>query len=132
MTKTCPKCNQPNIAEAMFCQNCSSPLSSGPTIGAQQAVGQPPPAGGTGQKATIALVLAIVALICCGPFAGIPAAIVGWMELDAITKGQSPEGGKWMAQVGLWGGVASSLLHIGGYIIWILLSMMAASNPYYY
>lgn len=95
--------------------------------------GQRPSAPGTGQKATIALILAIVALICCGPFAGIPAAIVGWMELDAIKKGQSPEGGKWMAQVGIWGGIASSLLYIVGYVVWVLLSMMAAaSSPYDY
>ncbi|MCZ2391271.1 MAG: DUF4190 domain-containing protein [Acidobacteria bacterium] len=116
----------------MFCLNCAAPLSGPPAGAAPPVIGQPTAAAGTGQKATIALVLAIAALVCCGPFAGIPAAIVGWMELDAINKGTSPAGGKWMAQVGLWGGIITSVLHIIGYIIWILLSMMAASNPYAY
>ena len=86
--------------------------------------------GGAGQKAIIALVLAIVALLCCGPFTGIPAAIVGWMELNSIKTGQSSPAGKWMAMVGLWGGIAISILASIGYILLILLQLM--SGPRYY
>lgn len=78
----------------------------------------------------IALVLAIVALFCCGPFAGIPAAVVGWMELGAISRGESPVAGKWMAQAGLWGGVASTIIHIVFYLFYLVFMMLAASNPY--
>ena len=79
------------------------------------------------------LILAIVALICCGPFTGIPAAILGWMELDAIKTGRSPADNKWMAQVGLWGGIVSALIHIGVYVLYVMLGMLSAmSNPYYY
>lgn len=87
---------------------------------------------GSGTKAIVALVLAVVALFCCGPFAGIPAAVVGWMELNAIKSGQSPPSGKWMAMVGLWVGIGSAVLHGILYIIYIIFWMLAASNPYYY
>ncbi|CAN5570955.1 hypothetical protein BH10ACI3_BH10ACI3_08500 [soil metagenome] len=144
MTRQCPKCNQLNLPEAAFCHNCASPLTPAPTFGAQQqqqswpkpgapVVAQgPPTADGPSQRAIIALVLAIAALLCCGPLTGIPAAIVGWMELDAIKKGQSSAAGKWMAMVGLWGGIACTVIHGGLYIIWIMLSLMAAGNPYGY
>jgi len=128
MTRACPKCNQLNLPEAAFCHNCASPLSPAPAFGAAPNQQWTPPGGpivgqatvagaGPGQKAIISLVLAIVALFCCGFLAGIPAAIVGWMELSAINAGQSSPAGKWMAQVGLWGGIGASILHV---IIWVL------------
>lgn len=86
---------------------------------------------GPSQRAIIALVLAILALICCGPFSGIPAAIVGWMELGAINQGQSPPAGKWMAQAGLWGGIASTILHVVIYVIYVIFAMLAASTSRY-
>lgn len=131
MTKPCPKCNQLNPVEAAFCLNCASPLAA-----AQYHV--PPPYGnaapaGTSQKGLISLILAIVALICCGPFAGIPAAILGWLELDAIKSGRSSGENRWMALVGLWGGIASTLIHIIGYVLWVLMGMLSSvSDPYYY
>ncbi|MEP6947281.1 MAG: zinc ribbon domain-containing protein [Acidobacteriota bacterium] len=144
MMTPCPKCNQPNLPEAAFCHNCSSPLRPAPPIGAPAAqqqwappggpVGQPASASAAGpsSRAIIALVLAILSLICCGPFSGIPAAIVGWMELGAINQGQSPPAGKWMAQVGLWGGIACTVLHIIIYVIYLLFAVLAASSPQYY
>lgn len=79
------------------------------------------------------MILAIVAVLCCGPFTGVPAAILGWMELDGIKSGRTSPDSKVMAMIGLWGGIAASVIHAGLYILWILLSMMsAAANPYYY
>lgn len=142
MTRSCPNCNQINPSDAAFCLNCAASLNPAPHIGAppnqqwQQPViggpiaGQPQPPGapgGAGQKAMIALGLAVAALFCCGPFTGIPAAIVGWLELDSIKNGRSPESGKWMAMVGLWGGIGSTVIHVGVYIIWVLLTMLSGS-----
>ncbi len=150
MTKACPKCNQPNPAEAAYCLNCASLLghsAAPPFIGQQQGqqqwpganVGGPVVGGtshttsGTSQKGVAALVLAIIALLCCGPITGVPAAILGWMELDAIKNGRSPQDGKWMGMAGLWGGIAASVLHVIFYILWVLLTAMSAtSNPYGY
>lgn len=152
MNKQCQKCQQFNPPEAAFCLNCAAPLSqqqSGsnqqanqqwnqPNFGGQQA-GQnfapPPPAasGGASQRATTALILAITGLFCCGPFTSIPAMIVGWMEITAIKQEQSPPAGLRFAQVGLWGGVAVTLLQTAGFLFWLIISMMAAtSDPYYY
>ncbi|MGH9821607.1 MAG: zinc-ribbon domain-containing protein [Pyrinomonadaceae bacterium] len=143
MTKLCPKCNQPNLPEAVFCANCASPLTPAPVNAPSAApqqwppqrgpmVGQPAPATGAGSKAVIALVLGIAAFLCCGPFAGIPAAIVGWMELNAIKSGQSSPDGKWMAMVGLCGGLAATVIHVVVYIIYIVFTVLATSNPYGY
>lgn len=148
MTRSCPKCNQMNPPDAAFCLNCSASLSpvgggqqyqqpnppyvggQAPYVGAPQPYmgGQPAAAGGASQRAIIALVLAIVGLVCCGPFAGIPAAIVGWMEIDSINKGQSPAAGKWMAQVGLWGGIAVSIIHSVLWVLYLLFVLMAGAR----
>lgn len=153
MTKLCPTCNQTNPPDAAFCLNCSARL--GPTIGGPGYQQQTPPFGGAqapyvgappqyaggqnfgmqgnaegsaGQKAIVSLVLAIAGLVCCGPFTGIPAAIVGWMELSAINSGSSPVSGKWMALVGLWGGIAVSVIHGALMLLYLLLAL--ASSPY--
>ncbi|HMO80322.1 MAG TPA: zinc ribbon domain-containing protein [Pyrinomonadaceae bacterium] len=146
MTKPCPQCNQLNPPDAAFCRGCASPLQpSAPFIGQQQAqqwpganVGGPiagtnPTGAQPSQKGLVAMILAIVAILCCGPFTGVPAAILGWMELDGIKSGRTSPDSKVMAMIGLWGGIAASVIHAGFYILWILLSMMsAAANPYYY
>ncbi len=115
-----------NPAQAAFCLNCASPI--GP-------MNAPPVSPGSqqSQKGLISFILAIVAFICCGPFAGIPAAILGWMELDAIKSGRASADNKWMAMVGLWGGIAATVLHVVGYALYVMLGMLSAmSNPYGY
>lgn len=146
MNKFCQNCNSPNPSDAAFCRNCASPLTTAhfggqqsdqqrnqTNYGGQQAEENfAPPAngGGPSQRAIAALVLTVAGLMCCGPLTGIPAAIVGWMETDAIKKGQAPPGGMWMAQVGLWGGIIVTILTtIGGFLFFLL---SAASDPYYY
>lgn len=81
------------------------------------------------QKPMIAMILAIAGFLCCGPVLGIPAAILGWMELDAIKNGRSPESGKMMAMVGLWGGIAATVAHVFFYVIWFFLGLIS-SSPY--
>ncbi|MBX7053506.1 MAG: DUF4190 domain-containing protein [Pyrinomonadaceae bacterium] len=157
MTRTCPNCNQTNPPDAAFCLNCAASL--GPVVGAPAFQQQDPFSGtarphvgaspqqfggqhfgaqagntasGASQKAIAALVLAIIGLLCCGGFTGIPAAIVGWMELDAIKNGRSSAAGKWMAQAGLWGGIGVTVIHGVVWILYLLMGMMASSNPYGY
>ncbi|MEO7673641.1 MAG: DUF4190 domain-containing protein [Pyrinomonadaceae bacterium] len=137
-----------NPSDAAFCLNCSASLAlagggrpyqqpNAPYVGGQAPyVGAPPQQyvaaqsgapGGASQRAIIALVLAIVGLLCCGPLTGVPAAIVGWLELDAIKSGKSPEAGKLLAQIGLWGGIAVTLLHSAIWVIYLLFAMMASA-----
>ena len=75
--------------------------------------------------------MAFAGLLCCGPFLTIPAMVVGWMELDAIKKGHAPEAGRWMALAGLWGGLIFTIIHVGGFTLWVLFSMLAASSGSY-
>lgn len=127
MAKACPKCNQTNPADAMFCLNCASPLG-GPAPLFAAAGGAP-----QSQKGLYSLVLAAAALFCCGPFTGIPAAILGWMELDAIKAGRSSADNRWMALIGLWGGIASTLIHVIGYVLSMMLGVLSSlSAPDYY
>ncbi|MEP7213334.1 MAG: DUF4190 domain-containing protein [Acidobacteriota bacterium] len=129
MTKPCPKCHQLNPAEAAFCLNCASPIGQ---ASSPRQFGGPTAGPAPSQKGLISLILAIAAFVCCGPFTGIPAAVLGWMELDAIKSRRAPAENKWMALVGLWGGIASTLLHIIGYVLWVLMGMLSASNSYGY
>lgn len=136
MTRICQTCSQPNPPVAAFCLNCAAPL-------AQEQFGAPPnnqqwnrqsiPApqsGGVSQRATAALLLAVAGLVCCGPLTSVPAMIVGWMEIDAIKKGQSSAEGMRLAQIGLWGGAAITAVQTVGFLFWLLLSM--AASPYDY
>ena len=151
MEKLCQNCNRPNPSDAAFCRHCASPMSPGQggqqanvnqgQYGNQQQQNQQnfggqgqqnfaQPSAGASQKAIAALILAIAGLICCGPFTGIPAAIVGWMEMGSIKEGRSPQSGMWMAQVGLWGGIAVSIIHTILGVVFGFLSML--SGPRYY
>ncbi len=145
MDKYCQNCHQANPADASFCRNCSAVLPSNqsggqqgnqqfhpPNVGNQANFGNQPVSMATptaSTRAIVALVLAIASLFCCG-IPAIPAAIVGWMEINAIKRGESPQAGMTMAQVGLWGGIVMTILSVIGGFIWLL--MMASADPYYY
>ena len=74
----------------------------------------PPPPPGTAQgasgKAVAALVLGIMSLVCLGFLAGIPAIILGKMELKAIDQGQSPESNRNLAKIGFILGLIGTIL----------------------
>ena len=153
MTKNCANCGQTNPPDAAFCLNCSTPL--GPTVagtGYQQQspphvggrapyVGappqqyqNPPPTGSTGSASGRAIASAILALVtlilCCGPFTGIPAAILGWLELDAIKGGKAPEAGRIWAQIGLWGGIAATIISSVAVLFFMLLGSLPMGMGY--
>lgn len=80
-----------------------------------QSFGPPPyvqqPSGSASGYAIAAFVLGIAAFITCGPCAGIPALILGLIELRNIKNRVSPVEGKPFALVGaILGGVNTALL----------------------
>lgn len=83
----------------------------GPPMGA-------PPQGASGM-AIASLVLAIVSFMMCGLLTSIPGLIIGKMELGKIERGESPEAGKLLAQIGFWGNVGVSVL-------WLLIMCLYA------
>jgi hypothetical protein len=115
----------------MFCENCASPLGVVNQPFQVNAGTQPGMNPQPSQKPMIALVLAISAVFCCGPFTGLPSAIVAWLELTAIKEGRSSPDGRTMATIALWGGVIATVIHIGLWFLWMLFGAMA-STPYGY
>jgi hypothetical protein len=154
MEKYCPNCHRPNTSDAEFCRHCATPLSGAsgrpqpenvnqPPQRPNAPQNQPPPNFGGGQqnfsnganggesssKGLISVILVAVGLLlCCGPLTGVPAAILGWMEMTAIKEGRSPKDGMWMAQVGLWGGIVVSILGAVGGFFFLLLSAASGSG----
>ncbi|MBT3181082.1 MAG: DUF4190 domain-containing protein [Deltaproteobacteria bacterium] len=71
------------------------------------------PQGPTSQassKAMAALILGILALVCMGFLTGIPAIIIGKMELKDIKEGKSPKEGEGIAKVGFILGIVGTVL----------------------
>jgi hypothetical protein len=79
----------------------------------------PPEAGGrsdtppqTNQKAFWSMILGILAIVPCGPFAGIPALVLGSFAKKEIAAARGAEAGEGMAQAGValgWISVAISI-----------------------
>jgi hypothetical protein len=69
-----------------------------------------------GSSAIAALVLGILSIVMCGPCAGLPAAILGWNELQAIKTGSAPLAGRGFAQAGMILGLIS--------LLWLLLGLL--------
>lgn len=149
MEKFCPLCSRPNSFEAQFCRHCASPLPPGqgappyaePQQQQRQHVNQQwnqggqgggnymqPQAGASG-RALASLILTVCGLVlCCGPLTGIPGAVLGWMEVSAIREGRAPQKGLMMAQIGLWGGIAVSV--VVGLLNVIMLIPMLLGGTY--
>lgn len=83
---------------------------------------KPGPSG----RAIAALIMGIASLVCCGFLVGIPAIIIGKMEMNAIKEGKANKEGNTMALVGFILGIAGtviSCLMLIGYIVIIALGI---------
>jgi hypothetical protein len=87
----------------------------------------PPPAQASG-RAVAALVLGILSIVACWFFTGIPAAILGKMELNDIEKGIAPAAGKGFATAGFWMGIIVSGCSCLGMIGYIITAISVASS----
>ena len=77
-------------------------------------------------RAVASLILGILSLVCMGFLAGIPAIILGSMEMKAIRAGQAPATGESAAKVGLVLGIigtALTCLTILGFVLMIILGI---------
>jgi len=81
---------------------------------------QPPPmaGGGPSGRATTALVLGILGLLCCG-LLSIPAIIVGKQEMNNIDQGLAPVEGRGLAQSGFILGIVSLAIWVLGTLAWL-------------
>ncbi|MFH0799228.1 MAG: DUF4190 domain-containing protein [Pseudomonadota bacterium] len=69
-----------------------------------------PPAPSASGRAIAALILGILSLLCMGFLSGIPAIILGSMELKAIKAGHAPQAGEGVARVGYILGIVGTVL----------------------
>ncbi|RJP71872.1 MAG: DUF4190 domain-containing protein [Candidatus Abyssobacteria bacterium SURF_17] len=105
---------------------------SGITPSAQQPLPQniPCPSASPGGYAIAAFVLGIVSFFTCGPCIGIPALIIGLIELQRIKQRVSPVEGKPFALTGaILGGVNTVFwsLFICFYIVMIVIMILAGA-----
>ncbi len=102
----------------------SNPLSN-PGYGNYQA---PMPAGASG-KAIASLILSIVSIFTCGPLLSIPGMIIGKLEMNAITQGQSSPAGMGYAKAGFWiGVVVTALSCLVGVLYFVLIALGIAGS----
>ncbi len=90
-----------------------------PTLSTPPPPPPPPPQGGTG-RATMALILGIVGLVCCQPVAPV-AWYLGSSEGKRIRAGQAPAAGETQATVGKILGIIGTVLFILA-VFWIVFA----------
>lgn len=71
---------------------------------------QMPVSSGPSGRAVASLILGILSLICMGFLTGIPAIILGSMELKAIKRGEATQAGEGIAKVGYILGIIGTVL----------------------
>lgn len=86
---------------------------------------QPTQTGST--RALVALILGILSLVCGGFLTGIPAIIIGNMELKAIKKGEAPKEGEGIAKVGYILGIVGTVLTCLAMMAMLLLMLLGIS-----
>jgi len=88
---------------------------------------QTPPQAHASSRATITLILGILAITCTGLLTGIPAIILGFMELKAIKAGQAPIEGESSAKIGLVLGFVGTLLAAIAIIAFVVIIALGIS-----
>ncbi len=69
-----------------------------------------PPVEAASGQAIAALILGVLSLLCLGFLSGIPAIILGKMELSAIAAGRASKAGEGIAKVGFILGIVGTVL----------------------
>ncbi len=88
---------------------------------------QGPETPAAGGRAVAALILGILSLMCMGFVTGIPAIILGQMELKAIKAGHAPVSGESSAKVGLILGIIGTVLTCLSVIAVIVMIILGIS-----
>ncbi len=89
-----------------------------------QREGMPPKVS---TRAIASLVFGVLSLVCAGFLAGIPAIILGGLELKAIRAKQSSPEGEAIAKIGLILGIIGTALTLLAFILMIMLISLGIS-----
>lgn len=82
----------------------------------------------TNTRAIVALVLGILSLVCCGFFAGIPAIILGRVEMKASSQVSGAENNKTIAQIGFITGIIGTVFSALLALAYVLLFALGIST----
>ena len=81
----------------------------------------------SGPKAITALILGILSVLCMGFMTGIPAIIIGSMELKDIRAGKSPASGENIAKIGYILGIVGTVLSCLAMLAFAAITAMGIS-----
>lgn len=97
----------------------TSPYGNGANPPVIPPQGQPPAT--TSTKAIAALVCGILSLMGCTFFTGIPAIIIGRMEMRNVDQGLSPASNRNLAKIGYILGIVGTVLSCLVGLLWLLV-----------
>lgn len=78
--------------------------------------------GGASTRSIVAMVLSLLGLVSCGPLTGLPGAILGRTEINAIRDGKASPAGLIFAKIGFYVGIAVCVICCLGGIFWTLMA----------
>jgi len=85
------------------------------------------PRQGASGRAITTLILGILSIMCMGFFAGIPAIIIGTMEMRAIKAGHAPVAGESAAKAGYILGIIGTALTCLSMLIFFIVAALGIS-----
>jgi len=103
-------------------------MSSPPPPPPPSAGGMNMNTGGAGTNAIIALVAGILSYVFCPFILGIVAWIMGKGELSKIDRGESSEGGRTLAKIGMWLGIVNVILSVLFGLVYVLIIVLAIAT----
>lgn len=101
-----------------------NPVVTGPTPSS------PPPVTSTSGRAITSLILGILSLTCCGFISGIPAIILGRLEMKTIDQSGLPNSNRTLAKVGMVLGIIGTALSILYALFTVIMFALGLSGPY--
>lgn len=112
-------CGAANLPTATFCNNCGAPVLT-------QNHYVPPPVQYK-SRAMMAIILAIVGLVLCGPLTTVPGILFAKQDIDAVKEGRAPQSISGTAKIAFWlniGATVVSVLLCGFFSLLMLPAMM--------
>lgn len=114
----CAKCGATNPDDSSNCGQCGAPV---------EAAAQGP----ASTLAIASLVCGILSFILCGCISGIPALIMGKMELNKIDAGTSSRAGRGLAYAGFIMGIINTVLTVlGAVIVALMMALGMGANMF--
>lgn len=124
----CPCCSSQVPMGSRFCGECGQSFVAGPAPTANGPAARPnfPPRPASAARSEsmtyVALGMALLGILMCGPFTSVPGIFLAMREASAAKAVGAPTG---LASLALWGNVAATILGLLGMAAAALFFMLA-------